>query len=225
MKKILVIEDESALQMLLEYDLKEQYELEFADNGQEGLEKLQNNFYDLAIVDWMLPQRDGFSVIQEIRKTNDDLKIIMLTAKNEEMDIVRALDAGADDYMTKPFSSRELNARINALLRKTKKGNSHIIKFDDVEIDLDKRSTTKDGQEIVLSKIEFDMLVYLIENKNIVISREKIMDKVWGHDELNDLRVIDVHISSLKRKLDLKNRISSKRGVGYLFTAWLSISV
>lgn len=218
MKKVLVIEDEQSLQLLLEYDLKEHYDLHFASDGEEGLKKLQNEFFDLAIIDWMLPKMDGFEVLKEVRKTNEDLKVIMLTAKNEEMDIVKALDEGADDYITKPFSSRELNARINALLRTSKKGSSHLIKFDDIVIDLDKRSTYKDGAEISLSKIEFDMLVYLVENKNIVISREKIMDKVWGHDELNDLRVIDVHISSLKRKLDLKNRITSKRGVGYLFS-------
>lgn len=218
MKKVLVIEDEQSLQLLLEYDLKEHYDLHFASDGEEGLKKLQNEFFDLAIIDWMLPKMDGFEVLKEVRKTNEDLKVIMLTAKNEEMDIVKALDEGADDYITKPFSSRELNARINALLRTSKKGSSHLIKFDDIVIDLDKRSTYKDGAEISLSKIEFDMLVYLVENKNIVISREKIMDKVWDHDELNDLRVIDVHISSLKRKLDLKNRITSKRGVGYLFS-------
>lgn len=217
MIKILVIEDEIALQMLLEFDLKSNnHEVELCGDGQKGLQKLLEEHFDLAIIDWMLPSLSGYDIIKEIRKTNETLKIIMVTAKDSEMDIVKGLEVGADDYLTKPFSSRELNARIKALFRTSKK-DKNIISFDDIIIDRSKRSVKKDNDTIDLSKIEFDLLIYLIENKDIVVTRESINEKLWGHDNDVDLRVIDTHISTLKKKLKLKDRIISKRGVGYLF--------
>lgn len=219
MIKILVIEDEVALQMLLEFDLKSNdHQVELCGDGQKGLELLQNNNYDLAIVDWMLPSLSGYDIIKEIRKTNESLKIIMVTAKDTEMDIVKGLEVGADDYLTKPFSSRELNARIKALFRTSRK-NKNTYRFDDIVVDIAKRSVKKTDITVDLSKIEFDLLLYLIENKDIVVTRENINEKLWGYDNDVDLRSIDAHISSLKKKLDIKNRIISKRGVGYLFVS------
>ena len=216
MKKILVIEDERSIQLLLEFDLKSyKYDVSLCSDGQEGLEKLQNEDYDLAIVDWMLPSMSGYDIVKEIRKSNEKLKIIMLTAKDNEMDIVKGLEVGADDYLTKPFSSRELYARIKVLL---KRDASNIISFKDIVIDKDKREVKKANEGIELSKTEFDLLIYLIDNKDIVITRESINEKLWDVDNDVDLRVIDTHISSLKKKLNLKENIVSKRGVGYLFT-------
>ncbi|MDF9867494.1 DNA-binding response OmpR family regulator [Bacilli bacterium PM5-3] len=216
MAKILVIEDEVSLQLLLEFDLKSyNYEVELCADGKKGLEKLKNEYYDLAIIDWMLPSLSGYDIIAEIRKTNEDLKIIMLTAKDGEMDIVKGLEIGADDYLTKPFSSRELNARMKVLL-KTK--DSNIISFSNIVIDKAKRQVKRDDENIDLSKLEFDLLLYFYDNKDIVVSREMIYEKLWNQDEDIDLRVIDTHVSSIKKKLKIKDNIVSKRGVGYLFT-------
>lgn len=213
MANILVIEDEQSLQMLLKYDLESyNHVVSFYGDGLEGLKALEQNNYDLAIIDWMLPSLSGYDIIKEIRKANQDLKIIMLSAKDDEIDIVRGLDVGADDYLTKPFSSRELNARINVLLRN--QVNSQL-KFKDLIVDKDSRSLTKSNEEIFLSKIEFDLLVYFIENKGIVLSRELIYEKLWDFSAKGDLRSVDVHVSSIKKKLNLKHNVISKRGVGY----------
>lgn len=219
MAKILVIEDEQALQLLLEYDLKSnEHQVIQCLDGQEGLDRLRQESFDIALIDWMLPSLSGYDIIKEIREEQPELIIIMLTAKDGEMDIVKGLEAGADDYLSKPFSSRELNARIKALLRKVKRDDSNIIKFSDIVIDQGKRSVSKDNEIIDLTKIEFDLLLYLIKNEDIVITRESINEALWGHDNDVELRVIDVHISTLKKKLEIKNNIITKRGVGYLFT-------
>lgn len=213
MAKILVIEDEKSLQMLLKYDLEGySHQPTFCGDGLEGLRELENNKYDLAIIDWMLPSLTGYEIIKDIRKTKPELKIIMLSAKDDEIDIIRGLDIGADDYLTKPFSSRELNARINVLLRNM---NESQIKFKDLIIDKNSRSLLKDNENIELSKIEFDLLLFFIENKNIVLSRDVIFDKLWDYNTKSDLRSVDVHVSALKKKTGLKNNIISKRGVGY----------
>ena len=218
MLKILVIEDEMALQMLLEYDLKSSgYEVDLCDDGHKGLEKLENNYYDLALIDWMLPSLSGYEIIKTLRIKNQQLKIIMVTAKDNEMDVVKGLEAGADDYVTKPFSSRELNARIKAQFRERIAGNENVITIDDLVIDKNKRSVSRNEETINLSKIEFELLLYLIKNKNVVISRESIIENIWNINDDVDVRTIDTHISSIKKKLALKNRIITKRGVGYVF--------
>ncbi|MEG0283501.1 MAG: response regulator transcription factor [Erysipelotrichales bacterium] len=217
MPKLLVIEDDQAIQTLLEYDLKAKYDVKIAGDGQEGLDLLKTGTFDLAIIDWMLPSLSGYEIIKAIRESNSELKIIMLSALDEEMNIVQGLEAGADDYMTKPFSSRELHARIKALLRKSETYKSEII-IDDIKIDFDKRVALHGDIETNLSKVEFELLVLLVENKGIVLSRETINEKLWGYDNEIDLRAIDMHISSLKKKLDIKDRIKSKRGVGYVFS-------
>lgn len=217
MPKLLVIEDDQAIQTLLEYDLKSKYDVKIAGDGQEGLDLLKTGTFDLAIIDWMLPSLSGYEIIKTIRQSNSELKIIMLSALDEEMNIVQGLEAGADDYMTKPFSSRELHARIKALLRKSETYKSEII-IDDIKIDFDKRVAIHGAIETNLSKVEFELLVLLVENKGIVLSRETINEKLWGYDNEIDLRAIDMHISSLKKKLDIKDRIKSKRGVGYVFS-------
>lgn len=217
MIKILVIEDEVALQLLLEYDLKsDNHIVEVCGDGKIGLEKLQKEYFDVAIIDWMLPSLSGYDIIKNIRETNQDLKIVMVTARDDEMDIVRGLEIGADDYLTKPFSSRELNARIKALFRTSKHNKKKNIISGDLDINIDKREVLLNNEKIGLSKIEFNILVYLIENKNIVLTRDDILSNVWDDDDI-DNRVVDVHISALKRKLKLKDKIISKRGVGYTY--------
>lgn len=217
MKKILIVEDEAAIRLLLEYDLESsEYELTFANDGQQALEFLYNNEFDLALVDWMLPFKSGIELISEVRQFNQQIKLIMLTAKDNELDIVQGLEAGADDYLTKPFSSRELKARIKAHLRNNVKNS--IMKVHHLEINLLKREVLSFQEKIELSKIEYELLLYLIKNKNIVLSRDKILETVWDNNgDYFDIRLVDTYISVLKKKLDLKDYLITKRGVGYVF--------
>lgn len=217
MKKILIVEDEAAIRLLLEYDLESsEYELTFANDGQQALKFLYNNEFDLALVDWMLPFKSGIELISEVRQFNQQIKLIMLTAKDNELDIVQGLEAGADDYLTKPFSSRELKARIRAHLRNNVKNS--IMKVHHLEINLLKREVLSFQEKIELSKIEYELLLYLIKNKNIVLSRDKILETVWDNNgDYFDIRLVDTYISVLKKKLDLKDYLITKRGVGYVF--------
>lgn len=213
--RICLIEDDDTLQMLISYELKNAgYEISVAGDGEEGLQLLQKQDFDLAIIDWMLPNLSGLDIIKEIRKENPNLSIIMLTAKDGEMDIVEGLNYGADDYMTKPFSMRELQARLKSMLRK---GNNKVIKVNNLLINLDTRTVTKNDVAIAISKLEFDILLFLINNKGKVLSREAIFNHLWPNDSDTNPRVIDNHISNLKKKLGLKDNIITKRGVGYLF--------
>ncbi|MDR3214686.1 MAG: response regulator transcription factor [Bacilli bacterium] len=214
-KKICIIEDEKALQLLLNYELKSiNYEVVQCEDGLEGLDMLRDNEFDLAIIDWMLPKLSGLDIVKLIRQEKKNLRIIMLTAKDNEMDIVEGLDSGADDYLTKPFSTRELKARINSLIRINSYSNLEVA---DIEINHDARLIKKNGQLIKTSKLEFDLIVYFINNKNKVLTRETIFNRFWKNDSDVGLRVVDNHIANIKRKFDLRNNIITKRGVGYIF--------
>lgn len=220
---IIVIEDEQALQTVLEYDLNAQnHNVTLEGDGIRGLNTLKTKHFDLAIIDWMLPSMDGIDIIKEIRRANKRLKIVLLTAKDGEMDIVKGLDAGANDYITKPFSNRELNARINALLRDLQDNDQisedRILITPDVAIDLAKREVFCQNQMVELTKLEYDLLLYLHQHKDKALSRDQIMERIWGYKYDSDNRIIDVYIHSLKKKLNLNDEIKSKRGVGYLFT-------
>ncbi len=221
MDKILVVEDEIKLARFVELELKhEGYEVFVANDGRTGVEMFFEKEPDLIILDLMLPQLSGIEVCRRIRKESD-VPIIMLTAKGETMDKVMGLDSGADDYMTKPFAIEELLARLRAFSRRktpAKTSSSTVLTLKDLTMDLAKRSVKYKGEEIELTKREFELLQYLIENKNIVISREQILNNVWGYDYIGETNVVDVYVRYLRTKIDDKysvKLIHTIRGVGY----------
>lgn len=219
-QKILIIEDEIKIARFLELELShEGYLVDQAHDGREGLNKALANEYDLVVLDIMLPSMNGIEVLRKIRQ-GLDIPIIMLTAKDEVMDKVIGLDMGADDYITKPFAIEELLARIRTALKRriTRNESAKVLHSNDLSLDLDKYSVTFANEPVELTKREFDLLKYLLENKNIVLTREKLLETVWGFDYLGDTNVVDVYIRYLRTKLDEKyNRkiIHTIRGVGY----------
>ena len=216
-QKILIIEDELKIARFLELELGyEGYIVAQAHDGREGLQKILEESFDLILLDIMLPSMNGIEVLRKVRQTLK-VPIIMLTAKDEIMDKVMGLDMGADDYITKPFAIEELLARIRVALKKN--ANSKILQIDNLKIDLEKYTVSFSDQPIDLTKREFDLLKYLLENKNIVLSREKLLEKVWGYDYAGETNVVDVYISYLRTKIDdkfNKKLIYTVRGVGYL---------
>lgn len=218
--RILVVEDELSLARSIQLELEhEDYQVEIARNGYEALGKLTDGKWDLIILDLMLPGPDGFQVCQKIRE-NSDIPIIMLTALDAVRDKVRGFETGADDYLTKPFAMEELSARIKARLRRPMgariEGNKLVVK--DLVIRRDTRQVTRAGQYIPLSRREFDLLAYLAENTGIVLSRENILNQVWGYDFYGDTNVVDVYIRYLRSKVDEPfdtPLLQTIRGVGY----------
>ena len=225
MGKILVVDDEKAINDIIQYNLEsEGYEITSAYDGQECLDIFKSQKFDLIILDIMMPKLDGFSVLREIRKTSQT-PVIMLTAKQEEVDKVLGLELGADDYVVKPFSIRELTARIKAILRRngleSEAKGQNTIKIKDLILDLDKYSLQKEGQDINLTLREYELLKYLIERKGQVISREELLSEVWDYEYYGDIRTVDVTIRRLREKIENKGKdykyILTKRGVGYYF--------
>jgi DNA-binding response OmpR family regulator len=220
--RILVIEDEVKIARFLELELThEGYAVELAHDGRSGLEKAVSGNIDLIILDLMLPELSGIEVCRRIRKASD-VPIIMLTAKDDVSDKVTGLDSGADDYMTKSFAIEELLARIRVILKRRgkKEGKSAVIESGPLVLYKDEYRVTFNNKEISLSKKEFELLKYLMENKGIVLTRERILDQVWGYDYIGDTNVTDVYIRYLRNKIDQKydvQFIHTVRGVGYLF--------
>ncbi len=221
-EKILIIEDEVKIARFLELELNyEGYEVEKAHDGREGFNKFREGDFQLILLDIMLPSMNGMEVLRRIRQSSE-VPIIMLTAKDETMDKVSGLDMGADDYVTKPFEIEELLARIRVALKR--KGTiqntvSSTLKIYDLTVDLEKYTASYNNEEIELTKREFDLLTYLLENKNIALSRERIVEKVWGYDYFGDTNVVDVYIRYLRSKIDDKYNlklIHTVRGVGYI---------
>lgn len=223
MVRILIVEDEEKIARFTELELvHEGYEVIKADNGRDGLEIAEKGDVDLILLDIMLPQINGLEVLRRLRKTSD-IPVIMLTARDAVMDKVSGLDAGADDYITKPFAIEELLARIRtALKRKTiieKKQNSDILNCGLLSLDKAKHKVTYDGNTIELTHREFNLLQVLLENKNIVLTRDVLMEKVCGYDYIGETNVIDVYVRYLRTKIDDKFKtkiISTVRGVGYV---------
>jgi len=222
-KKILIVEDEQKIARFLELELKyEGYDVAIANNGRDGLEKGRQEDIDLIILDLMLPGLSGIEVCRRLRQTSE-VPIIMLTAKDDISDKVTGLDIGADDYMTKPFAVEELLARIRVLLKRI---NNNKEKSDCQSLEIGKLKLYKnnykveyDGENIELTKKEFELLEFMMMNKNIVLTRDKILDKVWGYDYFGDTNIIDVYIRYLRSKIDQKynvNLIETVRGVGYI---------
>lgn len=224
-EKILIVEDEAKLARFVELELKhEGYEVITANNGRSGLEMYESEKPDIILLDLMLPELNGIEVCRRIRKEDTLIPIIMLTAKGEVMDKVTGLDNGADDYMTKPFAIEELLARIRVALKRAKnttvatENPDSLLKLKNITIDLSMRTVKVDKTEIELTKKEFDLLVFLVKNKNIVITREQILNQVWGYDYFGETNVVDVYIRYLRNKIDERfgeKYIHTIRGVGY----------
>lgn len=229
MVKILIVEDEPSILMALQDDLSlEGYEVLTARDGPSGLIKAKEEHPDLVILDVMLPRMDGFEVCRRLRSEGLSTPILMLTAKAQEVDKVLGLELGADDYVTKPFSPRELQARVKALLRRSRHGDSDRTPnrvdrfgFGDVEVDFRKYEALKDGRPVDLTRQEFDLLRYLIEHRTEAVSRFEILRDVWGDPGTVFPRTVDTHVANLRRKLesDPSNplHLLSVRGVGYRF--------
>ncbi len=224
MAKILVIEDEEAILMALEDNLRlEGYDTESATEGDKGYSMAKESNFDLIILDIMLPRMDGFEVCKRLRHDGIQIPILMLTAKSQEVDKVLGLELGADDYVTKPFSPRELLARVKALLRRSKQVQQGVDRyaFGDVEVDFRKYEVKKGGRPIYLTALEFSLLHFLVQNKGQVVSRETILDEVWGKDVYIQPRTVDKHIAELRKKIEddlsCPEHIIGIRGVGYKF--------
>lgn len=220
--RILIVEDEVQLARLMELELDhEGYAVKVSHNGREALELLKEEEFDLVLLDIMLPEMDGIEVCGRLRKFSD-IPVIMVTAKDAVPEKVEALDTGADDYITKPFAIEELLARIRALLRRKereKREDNNVLLIADLEIDTDKYKVKRADQEVELTKKEFDLLVYLAENKGIVLTREDILSNIWGYDYLGETNIVDVYIRYLRSKIDdpfAKKLIKTVRGVGYV---------
>ena len=223
MQKILVVEDDIKIARFIELELQhEGFSTETAHDGRVGLDKALEGNFDLIILDIMLPGLNGIEVCRRIR-LNSEIPIIMLTAKDDTMDKVMGLDFGADDYMTKPFAIEELLARIRRIFKKVSNQtpvNTNTFISGKLKIDYNQYTAYYDQSPIELTKTEFDLLHYLAENRNIALTREHILDKVWGYDYFGETKIVDVYIRYLRSKIDdcfNAKFIHTVRGVGYLF--------
>ncbi len=219
MKRILIIEDDKKLARVLELQLSyEGYRLDIAKDGFEGLIKFREDDYDLVLLDVMIPKIDGYEVCKRI-KGESDVPIIMVTAKDDIGDRIIGLDTGADDYVVKPFNYGELTARIRAALRRRGNSKNEKITHKDLTLNSENRSVMREEDEIELSKQEFDLLELLMINKGIVVSRDKILAKIWGDEDYLNPNVLDVYIKYLRDKVDRnyeEKYIKTVRGVGYM---------
>ncbi len=219
--KILIVDDEASITNLVAAYLKpEGYEVFTASDGESGLKAARAYKPDIIVLDVMLPGMDGMEVLSRLRRESN-VYVILLTARTEETDKVVGLSVGADDYVTKPFSPRELVARIKAALRRMKSvgglGEAEILSFKRVRIDVPARLVTVDDSKIDLTTLEFDLLKALAENRGRVLTREQLLEKVWGTTYYGEMRVVDVHLGHVRQKLGDDNLIVTVRGVGYRF--------
>jgi DNA-binding response OmpR family regulator len=226
MKKILIIEDEESIRMALEDDFRlENYDVEVASDGIEGLSKAANPGIDLIILDIMLPGMNGFDICKKLRTQGIRTPVIMLTAKGQEIDRVVGLEIGADDYVTKPFSPRELQARVKAVLRRMETEPDdkaeNLFRSGGLEVDFRQYECRKNGKEVSLTAHEFELLKYLIQNRGRVINRDELLDEIWGKDVFVAPRTVDTHMANLRKKIEddpaQPRLIISIRGVGYKF--------
>lgn len=218
MKKILVVEDEANISDFIKGELEyEGYDVCIKADGRDGLEEALKNEYDLIILDIMLPSMNGFEICRRLKKSKRT-PIIMLSAKDSVMDKVNGLQIGADDYIAKPFAIEELLARIEVVFRRENNYNN-ILKFKDITIDTKARIVKRDNEEISLTNKEYELLIILIENKDNVVTREELLDKIWGFDYEPETNVTDVYIRHLRTKLNSENKeeyIQTIRSVGYV---------
>ena len=218
---ILIVDDEARIRTLIaKYAAFEGYNTEEAENGMQAVEKCREKDYDLIIMDVMMPELDGFSAVREIRKEKN-IPVIMLSARGEEYDRIHGFELGVDDYVVKPFSPRELMMRVSAVLKRSGSGRGReeeVIRLGRMEVNFTARRVLVDGKEIELSPKEYDLLFYMVRNRGIALTREKLISDVWGYDFFGDDRTLDTHIKLLRRQLGpCADRITTLRGVGYRF--------
>jgi DNA-binding response OmpR family regulator len=217
---ILVVEDETKLAQFLNLELSyEGYEVTIANDGLTGLTMARENKPDLILLDWMLPQISGLEVCRRLRLTGDKVPIILLTAKDEIGDRVAGLDAGADDYIVKPFSIEELLARIRASLRRNHEEDPNLLQFTDLRLNRNTREIHRGDRPIELTVKEFDLLEYLMSHPRQVLTRDQILERVWGYDFMGDSNIIEVYVRYLRLKLEAKEEkrlVQTVRGVGYV---------
>lgn len=221
MYKLLVVDDEPKIrEVIKEYAEFNGYEVTEAEDGMTAVGLCKLNNYDLIVMDIMMPKLDGFSACKEIRKIKN-IPVIMLSARGEEYDKLFGFELGIDDYVVKPFSPKELMARINAVLARrnsTNRDGVEMLKFNGLEINIAARTVSVDGKRIELTPKEYDLLFYLIKNRNIALSRDKLLSDIWGYDFFGDDRTIDTHIKNLRNALgNYRDYIVTLRGVGYKF--------
>jgi two-component system alkaline phosphatase synthesis response regulator PhoP len=228
-KKILVVEDEPSIVKLIEFNLtKEGFHVDSALDGDIALQKIKVEMPDLIVLDLMLPRIDGLEVCRRIRAEKEHIPILMLTAKSDEFNKVLGLELGADDYMTKPFSIRELTARVKAIFRRMEavrrsdddpKNTERSMQIGDILIDIDGYEVSRNGERIELTPKEFELLIYLANHRGKVLSRDQLLNAVWNYDFVGDSRIVDVHVSHLRDKIELDSKkplyIKTVRGVGY----------
>ena len=217
---VLIVDDESRMRKLIkDFLLKKEYKILEAIDGEEALKIFQENSekINLILLDIMMPKLDGWSVLRQIRQKSN-IPIIMLTARGEEQDELFGFELGVDEYISKPFSPKILVARVEALLKRTTKQENNIYEIGGIQIDTDGRTVKVDSKTIELSLREYELLKYLIDNKGIALSRDKILNNVWNYDYYGDSRTIDSHIKKIRHKLGKKGKyIETMRGVGYKF--------
>ena len=222
--KLLIIEDEPDLRELLSFTLsREGYDVMEAETAETALQMLDSKLPDLAIVDWMLPGMDGIELVKRLRRDDvtEDLPIIMLTARGEEPDKLKSFDVGIDDYITKPFSPRELLARIKALLKRSGTPENNVLESNGIQLDLDSHRVTINGQEIHTGPTEYRLLELLVRNPDRVFNRNQLLDRVWGRGVYVEERTVDVHILRLRKLLKpfgLDRAVQTVRSVGYRFS-------
>lgn len=222
--KILVVDDEANIRNVIkEYAEFEGYEVEEAVDGMEAVSKCKDEDFDIVIMDVMMPKLDGFSAIKEIRKTKN-IPVLMLSARGEEYDKLFGFEIGIDDYVVKPFSPKEVMARIAAITSRAKKvsdvkeTSEEKYVYEGLEIDMLGRVVTVDGKKKDLTPKEYDLLIYLVKNKNIALSREKILNEVWGYDFFGEDRTVDTHVKMLRNSIGkYRDKITTVRGMGYKF--------
>lgn len=222
MKRILVVEDEAAIAFGLQLDLRtEGYDVEIASDGVSALERARKEEFDLILLDVMLPGKDGFEVCRELRHGGSKTPIILLTAKAQEAEKVLGLEVGADDYVTKPFSPRELRARVKAVLRRSGDEEPPTYRFGDAEVDFARCELRRGGQPVELTALEFKLLAAFVRNHGRVLNRQQLLDLVWGRGTFVTDRVVDNHVVTLRKKVEPEpsqpRYLLSVRGLGYRF--------
>ena len=220
--KILIVEDDKILAKTIEQCISPQYDTDIAYDGEEGLMYAKQGIYDLILLDLMLPIMNGYEVLRTLRNKKNYTPVLILTAKDGLDDKLRGFDDGADDYITKPFERKELLARIEAILRRSKGAytEKNTITFKDLVLDLNNREVKVNGEELVLQGKQFDVLEYLLNSKNTIITKDQIFDKIWGFDSETSTNVIEVYASGLRKelkKIGYDKYLKTIRGVGYIW--------
>ena len=222
MARILIVEDEPDIALGLQQDLLiEGYDVDVVNDGESALQRVEDGAIDLVLLDVMLPRKDGFEVCRELRRAGSRVPIILLTARTNDAEKVLGLELGADDYVTKPFSPMELRARIKAALRRSVAALPQVYRFGDFEVDFSRFELRRSGRVVDLTPIEFKLLAAFVQHRRNVLTRQQLLDHVWGREVFVTERVVDTHVGNLRRKLEVDPDapvfVVSVRGVGYRF--------